>query len=86
MSDEDAYLLSELDIHYIIPKIINGNQLIIKLEEIRSDYHLINPILKKINELKHYIHMENLEKCEEILKDEKILHKIKTNHNLHNTF
>ena len=80
MSDEDAYLLSELDIHYKIPKIINGNQLIIKLEEIRSDYHLINPILKKINELKHYIHMENLEKCEEILKDEKILHKIKTNH------
>lgn len=80
VSEEDSFLLSELDIHYTIPKIINRNQLIKKLEEIRSDYHLLSPILKKLNELKHYLNIENLEKCEEILKNEKILHEIKNTH------
>ncbi len=80
LSDEDSFLFSELDIHYTIPKIINGAQLIKKLEEIRSDYHLLNPVLKKLNELKHYVNIEDLENCEEIIKDEKILHKIQNNH------
>ncbi|WP_397599637.1 tetratricopeptide repeat protein [Silvanigrella sp.] len=81
LCEEDSFLLSELDILYTIPKIINGAQLIKKLEEIRSDYHLLNPVLKKLNELKHYVNIEDLENCEEVIKDEKILHKIKNNHN-----
>lgn len=61
-------------------KIVNGAQLLKKLEEIRNDYHFFHPVLRKINELKHCIHIEDLEKCEEIIQDPKIQHKILHNH------
>ncbi len=80
LNEEDAFLFSELEIHYTIPKIVNGAQLLKKLEEIRNDYHFFHPVLKKLNELKHFIHTEELEKCEEILNDPKIQQKILHNH------
>ncbi|WGL60651.1 tetratricopeptide repeat protein [Pigmentibacter sp. JX0631] len=80
LNEEDAFLFSELEIHYTIPKIMNGAQLLKKLEEIRNDYHFFHPVLRKINELKHCIHIEDLEKCEEIIKDPKIQQKILHNH------
>lgn len=80
LNEEDIFLFSELEIHYTIPKIVNGAQLLKNLEEIRNDYHFYHPVMKKINELKHYIHTEDLEKCEEIINDPKIQQKITHNH------
>ena len=80
MSEEDSFLLTELDINYTIPKIINGAQLIKYLDGILSDYNSLSPVLKKLNELKHLVNIEDLEKCEEIIKDEKVLHNLQHNH------
>ncbi|WP_397599638.1 tetratricopeptide repeat protein [Silvanigrella sp.] len=80
LTPDDTFLIAELDIHYTLPKVINRADLIKKLEEVRKDYHFTKPELQKINELKHFINLENLEKCEEIVKDEKVLYKIKNNH------
>ena len=51
-------IIDELNLNY--NEIYKKEELIKKLEEIRSDYHLLNPVLKKINELKHYVNIEDL--------------------------
>ncbi|APJ04428.1 response regulator [Silvanigrella aquatica] len=78
-TEDDLFLISEIEIDYIIKETIS-DKIIEKMNEIQKDYLLTNPTERKIKELKHFIHEENLEKCEEILKDEKIKHKITSVH------
>ncbi|APJ04426.1 tetratricopeptide repeat protein [Silvanigrella aquatica] len=78
-TNEDLFLISEIEINYTISEIITG-KITKKMEEIRNDYNITSPILRKIQRLKHCILEENLKMCEEILHDEKIKQKIANNH------
>jgi tetratricopeptide (TPR) repeat protein len=79
ITEDDTFLMVEIDIHHTIPKIINGAQFLEKMEKIRKSYLSTSPIQKKIKELQHWIHEENIQKCDEILSDPKVEFEIQNN-------
>ncbi|KAB8031937.1 tetratricopeptide repeat protein [Fluviispira multicolorata] len=79
LTDDDNFLIAELDIYHTFPKIINGKSFMLKMEEIRNSYISLSAVHKKLKNLEHAIHTENLALCNEIMQDAQVAEEINTN-------
>jgi tetratricopeptide (TPR) repeat protein len=76
---EDQFLMVELDIHYVIPKITNANEFVSKINEIKEKYLASYALFSKLKDLQTLLNDIQIEKCEELLKLPEIEKEITTN-------
>lgn len=79
-SPEDEFLLSEIDIYYTMPKVVNAGDFLSKLEEVRKNYSNNQTIDYKLKELQHLINESNIVEFEKLIKNPEIESEILKNH------
>ncbi|KAB8033382.1 tetratricopeptide repeat protein [Fluviispira multicolorata] len=68
LSQDDSFLMVEVDVHYSIIKPVNANDYLKTMELVRSKYNKNKPINSKLKELSHLISEEKIQECDELLK------------------
>ncbi|APJ03869.1 response regulator [Silvanigrella aquatica] len=66
-STEDTFLMSEIDIYYTMPKVVNAAELISKMEDARLSYKNNNSLTTKLKQLQHIINDSDLKSCDQLL-------------------
>lgn len=76
---EDVFLISELDIYYTMPKVVNAVDFLNNMEEIRQEYYNTQSIHATIKNLKHLIHEANLNAIDALFANPEIEKEITNN-------
>ncbi len=79
-SPQDSFLMSEIDIYYTMPKVVNAGDFIAKMEEVRLGYTDNLAVSSKLKELQHLINESNMNECEKLLTNPAIEKEILENH------
>ena len=79
-SPQDSFLMSEIDIYYTMPKVVNAVEFLSKMEEARRGYTDNQALTSKLKELQHLINESNMNECEKLLTNPAIEKEILENH------
>lgn len=79
IAQDDAFLISELEIYYTMPKIVNAIDFLAKMDEIRSEYFSAQNIHSKIRNLKHLINESDLNAIDALFANPEIEKEITNN-------
>jgi tetratricopeptide (TPR) repeat protein len=79
-SPQDSFLMSEIDIYYTMPKVVNASEFLAKMEEARIGYKDNLSLTSKLKELQHLINESNRIECDKLLLNPAIHKEIIENH------
>lgn len=79
VDEEDSFLMTEMDIHYVMAKSNNAGEYVAKVDEVRSRYRKVQNIVTKLKNLQSLLNDAQVEQCEELFKLPEIEKEINTN-------
>ncbi len=79
LDNEDSFLMTEMDIHYVMQKSTNAGEYIAKIEEVRAHYKNSTHVVSNLKNLQNLMDDVQLEKCEELFNDPEIEKEVNTN-------
>lgn len=78
-SPQDSFLMSEIDIYYTMPKVVNASEFLAKMEEVRSEFIDTKAMSAKLKELKHLINESDIKGIESLFANPEIEKEITNN-------
>ncbi|MES2616169.1 MAG: response regulator [Bdellovibrionota bacterium] len=79
IDEEDSFLMVEMDIHYVMPKLTNAVEYIAKVDEVRKNYYNVQSIVTKLKNLQTLLNEVQVDQCEELFKIPEIEKEINAN-------
>lgn len=79
-SPQDSFLMSEIEIYYTMPKVVNAAEFLAKMEEARLGYTNNFTIISKLKDLQHIINDSNIQECDKLLANPAVEKEILLNH------
>ncbi|WP_397601295.1 tetratricopeptide repeat protein [Silvanigrella sp.] len=78
-SPQDSFLMSEIDIYYTMPKVVNASEFLLKMEEVRSEFKNTQAISAKLKDLKHLIHESDIKSIDTLFSNSDVEKEITNN-------
>lgn len=79
LDQEDSFLMVEMDIHYVMPKMTNAKEYVAEIDKVRERYNKVQNVVTKLKNLQTLLNEYEVEKCEELFKHPEIEKEINTN-------
>lgn len=79
LDEEDSFLLIEMDIHHVMPKLTNAGEYVAKIDDVRAHYKKAHSLVTKLKNLQTLLNDVEVDKCEELFRIPEIENEINTN-------